>query len=69
MGKQKVILRHIAEQAGVSVSTVSLVLNDKAVGGNVRISERTILDLIDGKQPEGAVLKPGLIVRESTRAL
>ena len=42
MGKRRVTLRHIAEKANVSVSTVSLVLNDKARDGNVRISDQTI---------------------------
>ncbi|MBT3606295.1 MAG: LacI family DNA-binding transcriptional regulator, partial [Candidatus Latescibacteria bacterium] len=42
MGKRKVRLQDVAERAGVSVSTVSLVLNDKAVQGNVRISDQTI---------------------------
>ena len=42
MGKRRTRLRDIAEQAGVSVSTVSLVLNDKAQEGNVRISPRTV---------------------------
>jgi LacI family transcriptional regulator len=40
--KPGVRLRDIAEEAGVSISTVSLVLNDKALDGNVRISEPTI---------------------------
>jgi LacI family transcriptional regulator len=42
MGKRRVRLQDIAEKAGVSVSTVSLVLNDKAMAGNVRISDQTI---------------------------
>lgn len=42
MGKRRVRLQDIAECAGVSVSTVSLVLNDKARVGNVRISKQTI---------------------------
>jgi DNA-binding LacI/PurR family transcriptional regulator len=40
--KAGVRLRDIAEKAGVSVSTVSLVLNEKTKTGNVRISEKTI---------------------------
>ena len=46
MGKRKIRLQDVAERAGVSVSTVSLVLNDKAVQGNVRISDRTIQKVI-----------------------
>jgi len=42
MGKRRVRLSDIAEQAGVSATTVSLVLNDKAANGNVRISDQTI---------------------------
>ncbi|MCZ6633877.1 MAG: LacI family DNA-binding transcriptional regulator [bacterium] len=42
MKRPGVRLRDIAEEAGVSISTVSLVLNDKALDGNVRISEPTI---------------------------
>ena len=42
MGKHRVRLRDIAERAGVSEATVSLVLNDKAANGNVRISGQTI---------------------------
>ena len=42
MGKRRTTLRDIAEKANVSVSTVSLVLNDKAREGNVRISDQTI---------------------------
>lgn len=42
MGKRRVRLHDIAERAGVSAATVSLVLNDKASQGNVRISEETI---------------------------
>ncbi|MGA1195653.1 MAG: LacI family DNA-binding transcriptional regulator [Candidatus Latescibacterota bacterium] len=42
MGKRRVRLSDIAERAGVSATTVSLVLNDKAANGNVRISDQTI---------------------------
>ena len=42
MGRRRVRLQDIAERVGVSVATVSLVLNDKALAGNVRISEGTI---------------------------
>ncbi len=42
MKKPVVRLRDVAEKAGVSISTVSLVLNDKALDGNVRISKSTI---------------------------
>lgn len=42
MGKRRVRLSDIAERAGVSATTVSLVLNDKATNGNVRISDQTI---------------------------
>lgn len=39
--KRKVRLRDIAERAGVSIATISLVLNNKALAGNVRISDET----------------------------
>ncbi len=45
MAKSKVRLRDIAIEAGVSVSTVSLVLNGKALQGNVRISTPTIREI------------------------
>lgn len=42
MGRRRVTLRDVADRANVSISTVSLVLNDKAQNGNVRISDQTI---------------------------
>ena len=42
MGAQKVTLRDIAERAHVAISTVSMVLNNKALEGRVRISNQTI---------------------------
>lgn len=38
----KITLRTIADQAQVSVATVSMVLNNKALSGKVRISDQTI---------------------------
>ncbi|MDA0335103.1 MAG: LacI family DNA-binding transcriptional regulator [bacterium] len=42
MSTRKVTLRDVAGRAEVSISTVSMVLNNKAQDGNVRISDRTI---------------------------
>ena len=43
MRRRRVRLQDIAERVGVSVATVSLVLNNKSLAGNVRISNRTML--------------------------
>lgn len=45
MGRRRVRLQDIAERVGVSVATVSLVLNNKALSGRVRISNQTIQDV------------------------
>jgi len=57
MGKRRVTLRNVAERANVSVSTVSLVLNDKALDGNVRISDQTI------RMVRRAALEMGYLLR------
>lgn len=42
MVPKRVTLRDVAEEAGVSVSTVSLVVNRKTTGGKIRISDGTV---------------------------
>lgn len=42
MGERKITLKDISERAGVAVSTVSMVLNNKTLEGRVRISDQTV---------------------------
>ena len=42
MGDKKITLKDIAKKADVAVSTVSMVLNNKAIDGRVRISDQTV---------------------------
>ncbi|NKB65640.1 MAG: LacI family DNA-binding transcriptional regulator [Candidatus Latescibacteria bacterium] len=42
MAQTKITLKNIAEKAGVSIATVSMVLNNKAAEGTVQISDQTV---------------------------
>ena len=64
MGK-RVRLQDVADRVGVSTATVSLVLNDKADSGNVRISDQTVDRVRQAAWEMGYVLRGtvGLIIR------